>query len=123
MKVIDYQAINREAVYKAWHEAKRRYIEQQVLVIKDEQLQPLANMCHYNGEALMRALEGFQRQVLREGCDIALARKRPAWRPDIRLLALIGILLLGLAVAYTARILSKRFDLRRKGIRLIRNIA
>ena len=123
MKVIDYQAINREAVYSAWHEAKRRYIEQQVLVIKDEQLQPLANLCHYNGEALMRALEGFRRQVLREGCEIALARKRPNWRPDIRLLALVGILLLGLAVALTARVLSKRFEPRGRGIRLIRKVA
>ena len=77
------------------------------LPAKDEQLQPLANMCHYNGEALIRALEGFQLQVLREVCGIALARKSPVWRPDIRLLPL-GILTLGLAVAHTPRFLPKR---------------
>ena len=77
------------------------------LPAKDEQLQLLANMCHYNGEALMRALEGFQLQVLRGACETALARKRPVWRPDIRI-APLRILLLGLAVAHTARFLPKR---------------
>ena len=83
MKVMNYLATDREAMYIAWHEAKRQYIERQVLVLEDEQLQEIANMCHYNGEALMRAVGAFQLRVLREGCKQALARKRPVWRPDI----------------------------------------
>ena len=122
MKVMDYLATDVEAMYAAFYEAKRQ-VEQQPLVLKEEQLQAIANMCHYNGEALMRAVGAFNLLVLREACKQALARKRPQWRPDLRLV-FTGILLLGVAVAYyTIRILLKRFDLRRKGIRLIRKIA
>ena len=121
IKVMNYQAMDREAMYLAWPEAKRQYIEQQPLVLKEEQLQETANMCHYNGEALMRAVGARQLRVLREGCKQALGRRRPNWRLDVRLEA-PGILLLGLAVAYTAWMLSRRCNVWRRSRPVLRSL-
>ena len=64
---------------------------------------------------------GSKLDVLREACDQELARKRPVWRPDIRL-APLGILLLGLAVAHTAQILPRRCNLWRRSRPVFRTL-
>ena len=75
MKVMNYLATDRDGLCVAWHEAKRQYIEQQVLLLKDEQAQPLANMCHYNGEALMRPLAPRAQRTFSFTCSVKLVNK------------------------------------------------